>query len=108
MPLCQPDDLKAASTEVYTDEVKREQEDVLWSDAIVTIAPIWFGAMPGFLKGYFDKVFMTKFAYDVEYGGKIKGKRVFSFFTAGSNVRIWIWQVNMSALIFRWTISLAV
>ncbi|MDQ7095034.1 NAD(P)H-dependent oxidoreductase [Desulfosporosinus sp. PR] len=81
----QPDDLKAARTEAYTDEVKREQADVLWADAIVTIAPIWFGAMPGFLKGYFDKVFMTKFAYDERIGGKLQGKRVFSLFTAGSN-----------------------
>ncbi len=81
----QPEDLKAASTEIYTDVVKREQEDVLWSDAIVTIAPVWFGTLPGFLKGYFDKVFMTKFAYDVGVGGKHKGKRVFSLFTFGSN-----------------------
>lgn len=81
----QPDDLKAAKTEVYTDEVKREQADVLWSDAIVTIAPIWFGAMPGFLKAYFDKVFMTKFSYDETVGGKHTKKRIFSLFTAGSN-----------------------
>ena len=80
----QPADLKAAKTEIYTDEVKREQTDILWANAIVTIAPVWFGAMPGFLKGYFDKVLMTKFAYDDQGIGRHTEKRVFSLFTTGA------------------------
>jgi len=81
--IMQPEDLKAAKTEVYTMEVQQEQADILWADAVVTIAPNWFGAMPGFMKGYFDKVFMTKFAYD-GVGGRLTDKRVLAFFTCGA------------------------
>ncbi len=84
-PVMRPDDLAATKTKVYSDEVKQEQADVLWSDAIVTIAPVWFAAMPGFLKAYFDKVFITGFAYDHTGVGKLQGKRVFSLFTNGVN-----------------------
>lgn len=81
----QPDDLRAAKTKEYTDEVKQEQTDILWADAIITIAPVWFGTMPGFLKGYFDKVFITGFAYGHSGVGKLQGKRVLSLFTCGAN-----------------------
>ncbi|MDQ7095033.1 NAD(P)H-dependent oxidoreductase [Desulfosporosinus sp. PR] len=84
-PVMRPDDLKATKTKVYSDEVKQEQADVLWADAIVTIAPVWFAAMPGFMKAYFDKVFITGFAYDHTGVGKLQGKRVFSLFTNGVN-----------------------
>lgn len=83
-PVMRPDDLKAAKTKIYTDEVKAEQDDILWADALVTISPIWFGMIPGFMKAYFDKVFITGFAY--EHGvGLLQDKRVFSLFTFGAN-----------------------
>lgn len=78
-----PEDLKATVTKTYTPEVQQEQKDVLWADAIVTICPIWFGSVPGFLKAYFDKVFITGFGYDYT-GGLLQNKRVFSLFTFGS------------------------
>ncbi|SDX98581.1 NAD(P)H dehydrogenase (quinone) [Evansella caseinilytica] len=83
-PVMRPDDLKAAKTKIYTDEVKAEQEDILWADALVTICPIWFGMIPGFMKGYFDKVFITGFAYENGVG-LLQNKRVFSLFTFGAN-----------------------
>ncbi|MCG7384502.1 NAD(P)H-dependent oxidoreductase [Paenibacillus sp. ACRRY] len=83
-PVMRPEDLRAAKTKVYTEAVKAEQDDILWADAIITIAPVWFGMIPGFLKGYFDKVFITGFAYDQGLG-LLSGKRVFSLFTFGAN-----------------------
>lgn len=80
-----PDDLAAARTHKYTNEVKAEQDDALWADAYVTIAPVWFGMIPGFMKGYFDKVFITGFAYDHTGVGKLQGKRIFSLFTCGAS-----------------------
>ncbi|MFP7473724.1 NAD(P)H-dependent oxidoreductase [Niallia taxi] len=79
----QPEDLKAAVTKEYTEEVKREQDDILWADTLVTIAPVWFGSAPGFLKGYFDKVFISGFAYK-DGEGLLRDKRVFSLFTFGA------------------------
>lgn len=78
-----PEDLRATVTKTYTPEVMQEQKDVMWADAIVTICPIWFGSVPGFLKAYFDKVFITGFGYDYT-GGLLQNKRVFSLFTFGS------------------------
>ena len=78
------EDLKAAVTKEYTAEVKQEQDDILWADTVITIAPVWFGSIPGFLKGYFDKVFISGFAYNKNGEGLLKDKRVFSLFTFGS------------------------
>lgn len=80
-----PDDLASTKTFAYTPEVKAEQDDLLWSDAVVTIAPVWFGMCPGFLKGYWDKVLISGFGYDGKTGaGLMKGKRVYSIFTCGA------------------------
>lgn len=79
-----PEDLASTVTHEYTEEVKKEQDDALWADAYVTIAPIWFGMIPGFMKGYFDKVFITGFAYDHTGVGKLQNKRIYSLFTFGA------------------------
>lgn len=81
-PVMRPEDLKAAKTKEYTPEVKAEQDDILWADTIITISPVWFGMVPGFLKSYFDKVFIAGFGYDAGVG-LLPGKRVFSLFTFG-------------------------
>lgn len=79
-----PEDLAATRTHEYTKEVKVEQDDALWADAYVTIAPVWFGMIPGFMKGYFDKVFITGFAYDHSGVGKLQNKKIYSLFTCGA------------------------
>ena len=83
-PVMRPDDLKATKTKVYTDAVQAEQKDILWADALITINPVWFGSMPGFMTGYFDKVFISGFAYD-HSGGLLQDKRIFSLFTFGAS-----------------------
>ena len=83
-PIMRPEDLKAAKTREYTSEVKAEQADVLWADAFVTICPVWFGSIPGFMKGYFDKIFLSGFGYDNGVG-LLQDKRIFSLFTFGAN-----------------------
>lgn len=81
----QPDDLASIKTGEYTPEVKVEQDDLLWADALVTICPVWFGMVPGFLKGYFDKVLISGFGYDPMTGaGLMNGKRIYSIFTCGA------------------------
>ncbi|MBD8387436.1 NAD(P)H-dependent oxidoreductase [Dysgonomonas sp. BGC7] len=83
-PVMRPEDLKAAKTKEYTSEVKSEQADILWADVLVTISPVWFGNVPGFLKAYFDKLFVMGFGYDEKGNGLLQGKRIFSLFTMGS------------------------
>lgn len=79
-----PEDLASTKTHEYTPEVKAEQDDLMWSDAVITIAPVWFGMCPGFLKGYWDKVLISGFGYDGKGIGLMKGKRIYSIFTCGS------------------------
>jgi len=80
-----PDELASIPTHVYTDKMLKEQEDCKWADVYITIAPVWFGMCPGFLKAYFDKLLISGFGYDPLTGaGKINGKRVFSLFTCGA------------------------
>ena len=79
-----PEDLLAGRTRQYTPQVKKEQDDIDWADAIVTIAPVWFGMVPGFLKGYFDKVLMSGYGYNPATGDALlRDKRIYSIFTCG-------------------------
>lgn len=79
-----PEDLRAGKTKIYAPDVKAEQDDIDWSDAIITISPVWFGMVPGFLKGYFDRVLMSGYGYRPSTGdGLLKTKRIYSIFTFG-------------------------
>lgn len=82
-PIMRTRDLKATVTKEYSNDVSAEQQDILWADVLITINPVWFGTMPGFMKGYFDKVFIGGFAYD-KTGGLLQNKRIFSLFTFGA------------------------
>ena len=79
------EELEAIKTHVLTEDVQKEYDDLMWSDAVVTIAPVWFGMCPGFLKAYFDKVLVSGFGYDPKTGaGLMGGKRIYSIFTCGA------------------------
>ena len=40
------------------------QEDMKWADEYVFISPTWWYNVPAILKGFFDRVFTRKFAFD--------------------------------------------
>ena len=68
------------------DDIKREQEQVIWADTIVVIYPLWWFDRPAILKGWFDRVFTNGFAFSFnEQGvkGLLKGKRAMVVVTAG-------------------------
>lgn len=39
------------------------QADILWAEHLVFVYPVWWGAMPALLKGFFDRVFLPGFAF---------------------------------------------
>ncbi len=39
------------------------QEKIKWADHIVCIHPVWWGALPAKLKGFFDRVLLPGFAF---------------------------------------------
>lgn len=44
------------------------QTAITWAQHIVLVYPIWWGAMPALLKGFFDRVFLPGFAFKYRDG----------------------------------------
>jgi putative NADPH-quinone reductase len=44
-------------------DIKAAQEAVLWAEHLVVIFPLWLGAMPALLKGFFEQCLRPGFAY---------------------------------------------
>jgi NAD(P)H dehydrogenase (quinone) len=89
----------AASGEAFaagtlTDDVKAEQEKLLWADVLILQFPLWWYTMPAILKGWVDRVYAYGFAYGVgehsdrhwgdRFGeGTLVGKRAMLIVTTG-------------------------
>ncbi|KAI8945412.1 Flavodoxin-like protein [Xylaria longipes] len=93
---------EATASSSLTDDVKREQEKLLWADTVIFQYPMWWMGMPAILKGWFDRVYSFGFAYglgeynDTRWGdrygeGKMLGKRAFLVVTVGG------WREHFSA-----------
>jgi NAD(P)H dehydrogenase (quinone) len=85
-----------------TEDVKLEQEKLLWADTVILQFPIWWYDMPAILKGWVDRVYSLGFAYGIgefsdkhwgdRYGeGKLSGRRAMLLVTTGS------WKEHYSA-----------
>ena len=67
---------EATMTNTLTDDVKREQEKLLWADTVIFQFPIWWYSMPSMLKGWFERVYSLGFGYGLgHYSGKRWGER---------------------------------
>lgn len=53
---------RARDKELESD-LKKAQEDILWSEHLVFIYPIWWGNVPALLKGFIDRVFISGFSH---------------------------------------------
>ena len=81
-------DLTAIENGAVPKDIKKEQNYISKADILIVIFPIWWSAMPAMLKGYIDRVFSLKFAYDIteeEVVGLLKGKKVFIVSTTGAS-----------------------
>ena len=85
---------EATASNRLTDDVKREQEKLLWADTVIFQFPLWWMGMPAILKGWFERVYSLGFAYglgeysDAKWGdrygeGKMQGKKAFLVVTIG-------------------------
>ncbi|WP_191089700.1 NAD(P)H-dependent oxidoreductase [Nesterenkonia ebinurensis] len=73
-------------------DVASEQEKLLRADAVVVQFPLWWYGMPAILKGWFDRVFISGFAFgkDASTGQRLRyeqgpftGKRALAAVTLG-------------------------
>ena len=49
-------------TELEADLLE-SQEKIKWAEHIVVLFPVWWGAVPAILKGFFDRTFLPGFAF---------------------------------------------
>jgi NAD(P)H dehydrogenase (quinone) len=87
-PVLSAKDLTAIQDGAIPQDIKKEQNYISKADTLIFISPIWWSAMPAILKGYIDRVFSLKFAYDeTEDGiiGLLTGKKVFIVSTTGAS-----------------------
>ncbi len=81
-------DLSVMQNGAVPDDIKKEQNYIRRADILVFLYPIWWSAMPAMLKGYIDRVFSLKFAYDITEDGVVgllKGKKAFIVSTTGAS-----------------------
>ncbi|MFC7518547.1 NAD(P)H-dependent oxidoreductase [Herbaspirillum sp. GCM10030257] len=75
-------------------DITREQEKLLWADAVILQFPLWWYSMPAILKGWVERVYAFGFAYgvgehsDTHWGdrfgeGTLAGKRAMLMVTTG-------------------------
>lgn len=76
-------------------DIKAAQDAVLWAQHVVVIFPLWLGAMPALLKGFFEQCLRPGFAYEYRPRGfpitKLKGRSARIVVTMG-----------MPGLMYRW------
>ncbi|MGD0884569.1 MAG: NAD(P)H-dependent oxidoreductase [Thermodesulfovibrionales bacterium] len=87
-PILSSEDLAAIQNGAVPQDIKIEQDHIRSAGTLIFIFPIWWSSMPAMLKGYIDRVFSLKFAYDITADGVIgllKGKKVFIVSTTGAS-----------------------
>jgi NAD(P)H dehydrogenase (quinone) len=74
--------VEATASNNLTDDVKREQEKLLWADTVIFQFPLWWLSMPAIKRGWMDKVYSLGFAYGLrEYTDQKWGNRYVTPFT---------------------------
>lgn len=87
-PVLSLEDMEGQLKGQVADDVKTEQQYILWADCITFIYPIWWTGLPARMKGYIDRVFSYGFAYRYDHGiqrGLLTGKQVVIINTHGKS-----------------------
>lgn len=50
---------------LQSDDVAKEQQELLWADSVILQFPLWWYSMPAIRKGWVDRVYAYGFAYGV-------------------------------------------
>lgn len=49
-------------------DLQRAQQLLVWAEHITLVYPVWWGSVPAVLKGFIDRVFLPKFAFQYQSG----------------------------------------
>jgi NAD(P)H dehydrogenase (quinone) len=50
---------------LQSDDIVREQEKLVWADAVILLFPMRWFSMPAILKGWVERIYVYGFAYGV-------------------------------------------
>ena len=78
------------------ESISRAQDIVAWADHLVIIYPLWLGAMPALLQGFFEQLLRPGFAFEYRQSGGMAKKLL-----AGKSARIVV-TMGMPAFAYRW------
>ncbi|HEY0298210.1 MAG TPA: NAD(P)H-dependent oxidoreductase [Arachidicoccus sp.] len=87
-PILSLEDMSGQRKGHLAEDVKQEQQLILWAEIITFIYPIWWTGLPAILKGYIDRVFSYGFAYSYDQGiqkGLLTGKQTVIINTHGKS-----------------------
>lgn len=87
-PVLSLQDMEGQRIGKVSEDVKTEQNFIIWADHITFIYPIWWTGMPAIMKGFIDRVFSYGFAYRYDQGiqkGLLSGKQVIIINTHGKS-----------------------
>jgi len=70
-------------------DLQKSQELIKWAEHIVLIYPTWWGSTPAILKGFIDRVFLPRFAFNLNENSifqekLLKGKSAHLIVTSGA------------------------
>ncbi|HII16462.1 TPA: NAD(P)H-dependent oxidoreductase [Candidatus Woesearchaeota archaeon] len=87
-PVLHENELYTAGNRDVSPQAKRYQELIAGTDKIIFIYPVWWNSTPAILKGFFDKVLTSGFAFKFRKSGIpvafLTGKKAALFVTSGS------------------------
>ncbi|RJQ15572.1 flavodoxin family protein [Candidatus Woesearchaeota archaeon] len=97
-PVLHENELYSAGRRDVSEQTKEFQQKISDTNKLIFIYPIWWSSMPAILKGFFDKVFVSRFAFRYVHGIPVKmltGKKAAVFMTSGTfSIFTWLIQGN--------------
>lgn len=79
------------------------QSDILWANHLTFVFPIWWGGIPGLMKGFIDRIFLSGFAFKYRKGKAfpdklLKGRTAHLLVTLDTPPWYYRWFYRMPAL----------
>jgi len=91
-PVLKSNELYSSKNRQVDESLKKIQDKIFSSSKLIFIYPVWWNGAPAILKGFFDRVFSSRFAFKYVKilkrfnfpNGLLKGKKAAIFITTGS------------------------
>jgi putative NADPH-quinone reductase len=93
--------LKDYQTSPYAPDIEAAQEAIKRANHLVLVCPIWFGAIPAYLKGFFEQILRSGFSLSTPEGASnslLNGKSARVIVTMGMPLSLFRWVLGSHGL----------